>query len=53
MKEYKIIKVDYDRTYEKAEKTLNEMAQKGWEVVSVASEPINSVKVVITLCREV
>lgn len=52
MKQYKIIKVDFDIKYEKAETLMNEMSAKGWEVVCMTPEPINSLKMMITFCHE-
>lgn len=52
MKQYKIVKVAFDINYEKAEKLMNEMAQDGWEVVCVSPEPVDSLKMMITFCRE-
>ncbi len=52
MKQYKIVKVAFDVKYEKAEKLMNEMAQDGWEVVCVSPEPFDSLKMMITFCRE-
>lgn len=36
-KAYKAIVVDYDIKYEKAEKLMNDMSEKGWEVVFIRS----------------
>ncbi len=52
MKKYKIVKVDYDINYSKAEKVMNEMSEKGWEVVCISTETLSSMKLVITFCRE-
>lgn len=53
MKQYKIIKVDFDIKYEKAETLMNEMSEKGWEVVCINPEPIDSLKMMITFCRDI
>lgn len=52
MKQYKIIKVAFDTKCEKAEMLMNEMAEKGWEVVCMTSEPFNDFKLIITFCHE-
>jgi len=52
MKKYKIVKVDYDINYKKAETVMNEMSEKGWEVVCISTESFSSMKLVITFCRD-
>ncbi len=52
MKEYKIIKAEPGKNYEKAEALVNEMSEKGWEVVSVSSDDPRSLKLLITFCRD-
>lgn len=52
MKKYKIIKVGLDFKNEKAENLMNEMAEKGWEVVCMTAEPLNNLKLIITFCRD-
>lgn len=52
MKKYKIIKVGLDFKYEKTENLMNEMAEKGWEVVCLTAEPSNNFKLIITFCRD-
>ena len=31
---------------------MNEMAEKGWEVVCMTAEPLNNLKLIITFCRD-
>ena len=50
MKQYKIVKVDFDIKYEKAEKLMNEMAEKGWEVACMTVEPLSKINLIITFC---
>lgn len=53
MKEYKAMKVKWDVKLEQLNKTMNEMAQEGWEVVSVSSEPpFNTMHFVVVFGRE-
>jgi len=52
MKRYKIVEADYDKKYEKAEALMNEMSEKGWEVVSVSSDAQRTVKLLIIFCRD-
>ena len=53
MKEYKAVKVKWDIYLEILNKELNNFANDGWEVVSVATEPQKTMYFVVTLCREV
>lgn len=48
MKEYKIIEVKKNE----AEETMNEMAKKGWEVVSVNYWSMWKVSLMITFAKE-
>ena len=50
MKKYKIIEVPYDKSCEKAEKLMDEMSEKGWEVVCVSSDYPRTLKLLITFC---
>ncbi len=49
MKEYKIVEVKKSL----AEKTMNEMAKQGWEVVSFTAWNFWKVSIMITFSREV
>ncbi len=49
MKEYKVVEV---RERELAEKTMNEMAKDGWEVVSTNFWNVWKVCIMITFVRE-
>ncbi len=51
MKKYKIVKVKWDLELEKAEKVMNEMAQEGWEVVCMSTEPAQTMRLIITFSR--
>ena len=53
MKEYKVIKVYYDYKLATIENIMNDMAKEGWEVVCMSPEPSNTLKLIITFCREV
>ena len=53
MKEYKAVKVKWDVYLENLNKELNQFSKDGWEVLSVASEPKNTMNFVVTLSREV
>ena len=50
MKKHKIIEVPYDKSYEKAEKLMDEMSEKGWDVVCVSSDYPRTLKLLITFC---
>jgi len=52
MKKYKIVKAEFDPNFEKAEAVMNEMSEKGWEVVSVSSDSPRTLKLLITFCRD-
>ena len=52
MKEYKMIKVYYDYKLATIENIMNDMAKDGWEVVCMSPEPSNTLKLIITFCRE-
>jgi len=52
LKKYQIVQVDYDKNYEKAQRLMNEMSEKGWEAVCVSSDPFRTVNLLITFCRE-
>ena len=52
MKQYKVLKVYYDFKLGSIEKIMNDMAKEGWEVVCMSPEPSNTLKLIITFCRE-
>ena len=52
MKQYKAIKIYYDYKLATLEKVMNDMAKEGWEVVCMSPEPSNTLKMIITFCRE-
>ena len=53
MKEYKSIKVKWDLKMEILNKTINNMAKEGWELVCMTTEPRNNLDYVITFCKEI
>ena len=53
MKQYKAIKVYYDYKLGALEQVMNDMAKDGWEVVCMCPEPSNTLKLIVTFCREV
>lgn len=52
MKKYRIVEVDWDKKHEKAEGLMNEMSEKGWDVVCVTAAHPSSIKQMITFCRD-
>ncbi len=51
MKEYKLVKVKWDLELKRAEEIMNEMAQEGWEVVCMSTEPAQTMLLIITFSR--
>ena len=51
MKEYKVIKVKWDLNIEILNKTINDMAKEGWELVCMTTEPRFNLDYVVTFCK--
>ncbi len=49
MKKYIIMKAPYTEDFSQAEKMMNEMAEKGWDVVSTT---LNGTVILITFSRD-
>lgn len=54
MKEYKILEVKKEKSFEKVQELMEQMSQQGWEVVSVAFDSWSklNLQLLITFSRE-
>ncbi len=52
MKEYKVMKIDWDYKLEILETTINDMTKEGWDLVCMTPPPQSSLHFVVTFCRD-
>ena len=48
MKEYKVMKIDWDYKLKILETAINDMAKEGWELVCMTPPPQSSLHLIVT-----